>query len=201
MNHQTNSLFQLCESAQTHVATVIHEMDRVEASNREVARYAGDAAEVSASGIELAHETTTTFDELRASSDEIGEVVRLIDNVAGQTHLLALNATIEAARAGEAGAGFVVVAAEVKNLAAQTANATQQVTQRISAIQSSAVKSIQAIEDILQVVTRIAELQSSIASEMHEQDGMTQIMQDHVNEVSTRLVDIAQQVETTYAVV
>ena len=193
MRNPGQDLQGLCDSSQAEVASALQEIERVDSSNQVIANYADDASSVSASGIELVQETQTTFDELRANSNEIGEVIRLIDNVAGETHLLALNATIEAARAGEAGAGFAVVAAEVKTLASQTADATQKVHDRISAIQSSAEKSIEAMHSIVEVVTRIGELQEQISAELHTQDGMTQTIEGHLNQVTEQLESLATQ--------
>lgn len=201
MKHPGQNLSRLCDQSRRELDSALQEVERVDSSNQVIANYADDASSVSAAGIELAQETQTTFDELHCNSNEIGDVIRLIDNVAGETHLLALNATIEAARAGEAGAGFAVVAAEVKTLASQTADATQKVHERISAIQSSAEKSIEAMHSIVDVVTKIGELQQHIAKEIHAQDGMTQSLESHLSEVSTHLKALASQTSDQTAAV
>ncbi len=128
---------------------------------------------MSRQGTVVANRTTGQVAELGAASAEIGDVVRLITSIAEQTNLLALNATIEAARAGELGKGFAVVAGEVKDLAQQTAKATEEITARIGALQASSSTAGQAIGQITEVIQRIGDYTTTIASAVEEQTATT----------------------------
>jgi methyl-accepting chemotaxis protein len=156
-------------------------IDTVEVASREVnvaigqvASNASEAARFAADAVEVAHRTSETMDQLGASSAEIGDVVKLITAIAEQTNLLALNATIEAARAGDAGKGFAVVADEVKQLAQETAQATQNISQRVTAIQADAASAARTIGQISEIVERINSYQSAIASAVEEQSATAQ---------------------------
>ncbi len=138
-----------------------------------------------------AHQATDTVAKLGASSAEIGEVIKVITAIAEQTNLLALNATIEAARAGEAGKGFAVVANEVKELAKETAAATEDIGVRIVAIQGDAQAAIGAIDEISGVVARISDIQNTIASAVEEQTSTTNEITRHVTEAATGANEIA----------
>ncbi|HBE20611.1 MAG TPA: chemotaxis protein, partial [Cyanobacteria bacterium UBA11367] len=143
------------------VATGIEEMN---ASIREIARNAADAATVATSAVKMAETTNETIAKLGISSSEIGNIVKVITSIAQQTNLLALNATIEAARAGEAGKGFAVVANEVKELAKQTANATEDISKKVEGIQGNTKNSIDAIAQITAIINQINDFQNTIAS-------------------------------------
>jgi methyl-accepting chemotaxis protein len=128
-------------------------------------------------------------------ASKIGDVVTLIESIAEQTNLLALNATIEAARAGEAGKGFAVVAAEVKNLATQTSKATQEISQRIVAIQNSTGTAVKAITHVAEMITDIDQVSSILASAVEQQDAATKEISRNIQEASSRTSDISVSVE------
>jgi len=147
----------------------------------EIARSANDAAREATQAVSAVESTTATMEKLSESSRQIGDVVRLITSIAEQTNLLALNATIEAARAGDAGKGFAVVADEVKQLAQETARATEDISRRVETIQEDAVQAGESIVGVAGVITRINEFQSTIASAVEEQTATTQAINAGVN--------------------
>jgi methyl-accepting chemotaxis protein len=152
------------------VATAAEQMS---ASITEIAKNAGEAARVATQAAEAAQRTSGTMTKLGASSEEIGNVIKVITSIAEQTNLLALNATIEAARAGEAGKGFAVVANEVKELAKQTAKATDEIGSKIGAIQGDVRGAVGEIQEIAEVIRQINDLQGMIASAVEEQAATT----------------------------
>lgn len=166
----------------SEVATATREMS---ASIRQIASNAAEAAGVAAEAVQLAERTKATMGALGESSREIGKVVKLINAVAQQTNLLALNATIEAARAGEAGRGFAVVAREVKELAKETGRATEEISERIEAIQGDAGRAVGAIREIATTIGVINGIQATIAGAVEEQTATS-------NEMSRSLSDAAQ---------
>jgi methyl-accepting chemotaxis protein len=161
----------------------------------EIAQNAGEAARVAAAAVDLARRTTDTVERLGRSSAEIGGVVELIQGVAAQTNLLALNATIEAARAGEAGRGFAVVATEVKDLAGETARATQDISDRIGQIQAETADAVAAIGEIASVIAQINDFQGSIAGAVEEQTATTAAMSQAVEEAATGTRDITRNID------
>src|SRR5579862_2192236 len=134
------------------------------ASIKEIARNATEAARIASGAVKVARETNDTVNKLGESSVEIGKVIKVITSIAQQTNLLALNATIEAARAGEAGKGFAVVANEVKELAKQTAAATEEISQKIEAIQQDTGGAVRAITEIGAIIDQINGIQNTTAS-------------------------------------
>jgi len=173
------------------VATATEEMS---ASIREIARNAHDASQVATSAVEMAGQTNETVSKLGQSSVEIGRVVEVISSIAGQTNLLALNATIEAARAGDAGKGFAVVAKEVKELARQTAIATDEISHRVAAIQQDSAGAVRVIADISSVVGRIHEIQNTIAGAVEEQNATTAEIGRMVSEAARGSAEIAESI-------
>jgi methyl-accepting chemotaxis protein len=166
----------LAGSARTvddNIQSVAGATEEMSASIREIAQHSGEAAGVATQAVARANTAAEAVRRLGSSINEIGEVVQVISAIAEQTNLLALNATIEAARAGEAGKGFAVVAGEVKELATETAAATERIAARIAAIQGDGGRAVQAIDEITGVIARINEIQTSIASAVEEQAATT----------------------------
>ncbi|GAA2575363.1 methyl-accepting chemotaxis protein [Dactylosporangium fulvum] len=174
-----------------NVHTVAAGAEEMGASIREIARNAGDAAQVAAEAVGVAQSTNDTVSKLGESSTEIGNVVKVITSIAEQTNLLALNATIEAARAGEAGKGFAVVANEVKELAQETARATEDISRRVEAIQADTGNAVAAIGEISRIIARINDYQLTIASAVEEQTATTTEMTRNVAEAANGANNIA----------
>ncbi|MGI5183482.1 methyl-accepting chemotaxis protein [Dactylosporangium sp. CA-152071] len=173
------------------VDTVSAGSEEMGASIREISLNATEAARVASDAVTITESTSTTMNKLGASSAEIGNVVKVITSIAEQTNLLALNATIEAARAGDAGKGFAVVASEVKDLAQETARATEDIARRVEAIQADTTGAVAAIEQISQVIGRISDFQTTIASAVEEQTATTGEMSRSVAEAAAGVGEIA----------
>ncbi|MGA5304932.1 methyl-accepting chemotaxis protein [Nucisporomicrobium flavum] len=182
------------EDVSANVAGIAAAAEQVDASIGEIARSSESAVGIADRGVTTANSTSEAVGRLAAASEEIGEIVSTITSIAKQTNLLALNATIEAARAGESGRGFAVVAGEVKNLAAETAQATEDITAKISAIQLTTQDANAAISEIADVVGRISAIQSSIASSVQEQAATTAEIGRTVTEVAGGSRQIAENI-------
>ncbi|MCU7727439.1 methyl-accepting chemotaxis protein [Actinoplanes sp. KI2] len=166
------------------IQTVAAGAEQMGASIREISHSAGQAAGVATRAVELTAATSGVMAKLGESSAEIGDVIKVITAIAGQTNLLALNATIEAARAGEAGKGFAVVASEVKDLAQETAKATEDIARRVEAIQADTAGAVSAIEEISETIGHINDFQNTIASAVEEQSATTNEMSRNVAEAA-----------------
>jgi methyl-accepting chemotaxis protein len=166
------------------VDTVATGSSQMESAIREIAHNATEAARVAGQAVGVAETTTRTVGKLGDSSQEIATVVKLINGIAEQTNLLALNATIEAARAGEAGKGFAVVASEVKELAQETARATEDISRRVEAIQADTAGAVDAISRISSVIGEINDFQATIAAAVEEQTATTNEMNRNVAEAA-----------------
>jgi methyl-accepting chemotaxis protein len=173
------------------VATGVTDMGT---SIKEIAKNAHDAAEVATTAVKVAQVTNATVWKLSESSGEIGKVIKVITSIAEQTNLLALNATIEAARSGEAGKGFAVVANEVKELAKQTARATEDISRKIETIQGDAKNTVEAITQIGKIINQINDFQTTIASAVEEQTATTRQISGNVGDAARGSSEIAQNI-------
>jgi methyl-accepting chemotaxis protein len=182
------------EEVSRSVATVSSGSEQMGASIREISQNAAEAARVASEAVTITATTAATMNKLGDSSAEIGNVIKTITAIAEQTNLLALNATIEAARAGEMGKGFAVVASEVKDLAQETARATEDISRRVQAIQADTDGAVTAIDEISTVIGRISEFQTTIASAVEEQTATTAEMNRSVSEAAGGSGEIAQNI-------
>ncbi len=182
------------EQVSKNVQTVSTGAEEMSASIKEIAQNATEASRVASEAVTVANTTNTTISKLGESSAEIGQVIKVITSIAEQTNLLALNATIEAARAGEAGKGFAVVANEVKDLANQTAKATEEISDKIGAIQDDTQNSVTAIAEISEVINKINDISNTIASAVEEQTATTAEIGRNVSEAARGTQEIAQNI-------
>ena len=185
------------EEASTNVQSVASATEELSSSINEISRQVQDSARMAMAAVDEAGKTNDRVEQLAKAAARIGDVVELINAIAGQTNLLALNATIEAARAGESGRGFAVVASEVKILAEQTAKATSEIGQQIIDIQSATRDSVRAIQEISRTIEKLSEISSSIASAVEEQGAATQEISRNVqqaaqgtHQVSSHITDV-----------
>jgi methyl-accepting chemotaxis protein len=195
------------DSAQTvsqNLQTVATGAEEMGASIREIAKNATEAARIATSAVKVAETATGTVSKLGDSSTEIGQVIKVITSIAQQTNLLALNATIEAARAGEAGKGFAVVANEVKELAKETAKATEDISLKIEAIQTDTKAAVDAIASISEVINQVNGISNTIATAVEEQNATTNEMSRNVSEaarssgeITSNISGVAQAAEST----
>ena len=193
-SNQANVVSAASEQVSKNVQTVSTSAEEMSASIKEIAKNAGEAAKIATAAVKVAENTNVTVNKLGESSTEIGNVIKTITSIAQQTNLLALNATIEAARAGEAGKGFAVVANEVKELAKETARATEDIGQKIEAIQTGTKGAVQAIVEITSIISQISDISNTIASAVEEQTATTNEITRNVSEAAKGTTEIAQNI-------
>jgi len=201
---QSNVVSAAAEQVTKNLQTVATATEEMSSSIKEIAKNATESAKVATSAVKTAETTNATVAKLGESSAEIGQVIKVITSIAQQTNLLALNATIEAARAGEAGKGFAVVANEVKELAKETAKATEDISRKIEAIQTDTKGAVEAIGQISGVITQINDISNTIASAVEEQTATTNEIARNVQEgarggaqVAENIVAVAQAAKST----
>lgn len=194
------------EKVTANTRSIAASVEQMSASIKEITQQAVNAAQVASEAVREVSATNDTMHKLDESSSGIAIITRLINSIAEQTNLLALNATIEAARAGEAGKGFAVVAGEVKELSRETSQATDDISQRVTTIQSDIDDAVAAIARIKTTITKIADIQNAIASAVEEQSVTTSEINRHINEaaassasIATAIMEVAQIAEITTA--
>lgn len=191
---QSSAVAAASEEMTQNVQTVASATEELTASIQEISNQVSESSRIVGSAVEQAEETNGQVAVLADAAQKIGEVVTLINAIAGQTNLLALNATIEAARAGEAGKGFAVVASEVKNLATQTARATDEIGGQVRAIQEASNSSAQAIVTITKTINRVSEISTAIASAVEEQGAATQEISRNVQQAAAGTSEVANNI-------
>jgi methyl-accepting chemotaxis protein len=190
----TTTVAAASEEASTNVQSVASATEEMASSVNEISRQVQESARIAGEAVGQARTTTDRVSELSKAATRIGDVVELINTIAGQTNLLALNATIEAARAGEAGRGFAVVASEVKALAEQTAKATGEIGQQITGIQAATQESVGAIKEISGTIEKLSEISSTIAAAVEEQGAATQEISRNVQQAAQGTVQVSSNI-------
>ncbi len=193
-NRQCTVVAAAAEQASANVQTVAAATEELTSSINEISRQVSESTKIGSSAVEEAGHANATVNGLAEAAQKIGAVVQLINNIASQTNLLALNATIEAARAGEAGKGFAVVASEVKNLATQTAKATEDIQAQVGQMQTVTGTTVEAIKSISDTIRRMSEITTNIASAVEEQGAATREIARNVSEASKGTQEVSSNI-------
>ncbi|HVI51989.1 MAG TPA: HAMP domain-containing methyl-accepting chemotaxis protein [Candidatus Sulfotelmatobacter sp.] len=191
---QTLNVGRVAEATTERAEAVSEATRQLALAVNEIAQQVAQSASVAQQAVTTISQTSDRISGLAGSVQEIGTVVQLITDIAAQTNLLALNATIEAARAGEAGKGFAVVAGEVKNLANQTAKATEEISRQVFTIQSAAGEAVSDINGVVETIRRIDQIAAAIASAVQEQEASTREISAHIEEVAVQAHEVSQSV-------
>ncbi|MCW8835581.1 MAG: nitrate- and nitrite sensing domain-containing protein [Rhodospirillales bacterium] len=194
-SRQSGAVAAASEEASANVQTVASASEELSASIQEISRQVSQSTQIASNAVHEAEKANEMVQSLATAANKIGEVVALITDIAEQTNLLALNATIEAARAGEAGKGFAVVASEVKNLANQTAKATEEISAQIGGIQTATQNSVEAIGGITETISQINEISSAIAAAVEEQGAATQEIARNVEQASAGTTEVSSNIQ------
>ncbi|HLZ40516.1 MAG TPA: methyl-accepting chemotaxis protein [Candidatus Sulfotelmatobacter sp.] len=192
---QASSLATATQQVTTNLSSVAAGAEQMTATVQSIASNTGEAVQMASDAVKTANVANATIAKLGDSSAEIGQVIKVITSIAQQTNLLALNATIEAARAGEAGKGFAVVANEVKELAKQTAKATEDISQRITAIQADTKQAVQSIGSITSIINQINDISGTIATAVEQQSATTNEMSHNVQEAAQGSEEISRNIQ------
>lgn len=193
-SRQSMTVAAASEEATANVQTVASAAEELSASVQEISRQVSKSVQIAGAAVTEAKKTDATVQGLATAAQKIGDVVKLISDIAGQTNLLALNATIEAARAGEAGKGFAVVASEVKNLANQTARATDEITSQIGAIQSATNEAVEAIRTIAATISEMNQISTAISAAVEEQGATTKEIARNVAQAAEGSANVAETI-------
>lgn len=193
---QSNKVFNTSEQVNQNLQSVAFATEQMNKNISNISQHTSDASNITERAVEVANHTNHTLEKLRQSNDEIGEISKTISAIAEQTNLLALNATIEAARAGSAGKGFAVVANEVKDLAKETARATEDIVQKIEAVQTNTNHVTDAIEEISTIIAQVNSLQITISSSIEQQAVTTSEITVNLNQSSKGVEEIVTNIAT-----
>jgi methyl-accepting chemotaxis protein len=191
---QTGTVASASAQAAENVQTVAAATEELASSISEISRQVGESSRIAAQAVEQVAKSEITVTELASAANRIGEVVGLINTIAAQTNLLALNATIEAARAGEAGRGFAVVASEVKNLATQTARATEGITAQVTEIQGSTREAVDTIKGIGGIIAKMSEIATTVAAAVEEQGAATAEIARNIQQAATGTQNVSSNI-------
>ena len=195
-NLQSTAVASAAEQATANVQTVAIATEELTTSITEIGRQVSQSASIAQKAVQQAAHTNNQVQGLATSAQAIGDVVRLISEIAAQTNLLALNATIEAARAGDAGKGFAVVASEVKNLASQTAKATEEIGSKVTEIQNATEESVSAIQGIAKVIEEISQISNTIAAAVEQQSAATSEIARNVQQASQGTTEVSGNIQS-----
>jgi methyl-accepting chemotaxis protein len=190
-NNRSSAVAAASEQASANIQTVASATEELSSSVQEIARQVQTSTSSTQQAVSEVEKTNTQVEGLATNAEQIGEIVKIIADIANQTNLLALNATIEAARAGEAGKGFAVVASEVKNLATQTAKATEEISNQIQSIQGSTLGAVQAIRNIGQTIGKVNEIATTIASAVEQQGSATKEIARNIQETASGTQEVS----------